>query len=121
LFSELKQEGYVRVRVDGTTYNLEEDEIKLAKTQKHSIEIIVDRIVIKSEAKSRIADSAQIALKRADGIMILDLLDGKEVVFSEKLACHKCNLSFDELEPRMFSFNSPFGACEMCSGLGVSL
>ena len=119
LFNELKQEGFIRVRVDGEVYNLDEDEIKLTKTQKHDIEIIVDRIVIKPDAKSRIADSVQIALKRSDGLMILDLLNNKEITFSEKLACADCNLSFDELEPRMFSFNNPYGACEMCSGLGA--
>ena len=111
LFNELKQEGFIRVRVDGVVYNLDEDEIKLTKTQKHDIEIIVDRIVIKPDAKSRIADSVQIALKRSDGLMILDLLNNKEITFSEKLACADCNLSFDELEPRMFSFNNPYGAC----------
>ena len=119
LFNELKQEGFIRVRVDGEVYNLDEDDVKLTKTQKHDIEIIIDRIIIKPDAKSRIADSVQIALKRSDGLMMLDLLNDKEITFSEKLACADCNLSFDELEPRMFSFNNPYGACEMCSGLGA--
>lgn len=117
-FEELRQEGFVRVKVDGEVYNLDEDEIELTKTQKHTIYVVVDRIVIKEIAKSRIADSTQIALKKADGIMILDR-EGEETIFSEKLSCPKCNLSFEELAPRIFSFNSPYGACERCSGLGA--
>lgn len=117
-FEELRQEGFVRVKVDNEIFNLDEDEIKLNKTQKHTIHVIVDRIVVKESAKSRIADSAQIALKKADGIMIVDN-DGEEIIFSEKLSCAKCNLSFEELAPRIFSFNSPYGACERCSGLGA--
>lgn len=117
-FEELRQEGFVRVKVDDEIYNLDEDEIKLAKTQKHTIHVIVDRIVVKDSAKSRIADSAQIALKKSDGMMIVDN-EGTETIFSEKLSCAKCNLSFEELAPRIFSFNSPYGACERCSGLGA--
>lgn len=128
-FEELRQEGFVRVKVDDKIYNLDEDEIKLEKTQKHTIYVVVDRIVVKESAKSRIADSSQIALKKADGMMIVDLapapLEGEgrgggpsEVIFSEKLSCPKCNLSFEELAPRIFSFNAPYGACERCSGLG---
>lgn len=117
-FEELRQEGFVRVKVDGEIYNLDEDEIKLEKNIKHTIYVVVDRIVVKDEAKSRIADSAQIALKKADGIIILDK-EGEETIFSEKLSCAKCNLSFEELAPRIFSFNSPYGACERCSGLGA--
>lgn len=117
-FEELRQEGFVRVKVDDEIYNLDEDEIKLNKTQKHTIYVVVDRIVVKESAKSRIADSTQIALKKADGIMILDN-EGEETIFSEKLSCPKCNLSFEELAPRIFSFNSPYGACERCSGLGA--
>lgn len=117
-FEELRQEGFVRVKVDDEIYNLDEDEIKLEKNQKHTIHVIVDRIVVKESAKSRIADSAQIALKKADGIMILDN-EGEESIFSEKLSCPKCNISFEELAPRIFSFNSPYGACERCSGIGA--
>jgi excinuclease ABC subunit A len=117
-FEELRQEGFVRVKVDGEVYNLDEDEIKLEKNIKHTIYVVVDRIVVKEDAKSRIADSAQIALKKADGMMILDK-EGEETIFSEKLSCAKCNLSFEELAPRIFSFNSPYGACERCSGLGA--
>ena len=119
LIEELKQEGFVRVKVDGQVYNLDEDEIELTKTQKHTIEIVVDRLVIKESAKSRLTDSAQIALEKADGLLIVDVIGGKELVFSEKLACPNCNLSYEELAPRIFSFNSPYGACPACSGLGA--
>lgn len=125
VFEELRQEGFVRVKVDGEIYNLDEDEIKLTKTQKHTIHVVVDRIVVKESAQSRIADSVQIALKKADEIAIVDVVsrkdskEGSEIIFSEKLSCPKCNLSFEELTPRIFSFNAPYGACERCSGLGA--
>ncbi len=119
LFEELRQEGFVRVKVDGEIYNLDEDEIKLAKTKKHDISVVVDRIVVKDSARSRIADSVQIALKKSDGIMMVDVVGDKEIIFSEKLACPDCNLSFEELTPRIFSFNAPYGACERCAGLGA--
>ena len=131
-FEELRQEGFVRVKVDGEIYNLDEDEIKLAKTKKHDISVVVDRIVVKDSAQSRIADSVQIALKKADGVAVVDVVGDKtlplsprgrgedsEIIYSEKLACPKCNLSFEELAPRIFSFNAPYGACERCSGLGA--
>ena len=119
LFEELRQEGFVRVKVDGEIYNLDEDEIELAKTKKHDISVVVDRIVVKDSARSRIADSVQIALKKSDGIMMVDVVGEKEIIFSEKLACPDCNLSFEELTPRIFSFNAPYGACERCAGLGA--
>ena len=133
-FEELRQEGFVRVKVDGEIYNLDEDEISLAKTKKHDIFVVVDRIVVKESAQSRIADSVQIALKKADGVAVVDVVGDKtltpspsprgrgedsEIIYSEKLACPKCNLSFEELAPRIFSFNAPYGACERCSGLGA--
>ncbi len=120
-FEELRQEGFVRVKVDGKIYNLDEDEIELEKTKKHDISVVIDRIVVKESAQSRIADSVQIALKKADGVTVIDIIDDnpREVIFSEKLACPKCNISFDELAPRIFSFNAPYGACERCSGLGA--
>ena len=119
LFEELRQEGFVRVKVDGNIYNLDEDDIELPKTKKHDISVVVDRIVVKESATSRIADSVQIALKKADGIIVVDVVGDKEIIFSEKLACPDCNLSFEELTPRIFSFNAPYGACERCSGLGA--
>src|SRR5574344_1156438 len=122
-FEELRQEGFVRVKVDGKIYNIDEDEIELNKTQKHDISVVVDRIVIKEEAKSRIAESVQIATEKTDGITTVEIFETKdqsrEVIFSEKLACPKCNISFEELAPRIFSFNSPYGACDRCSGLGA--
>ena len=122
-FEELRQEGFVRVKVDGEIYNLDEDEIKLAKTKKHDIFVVIDRIVVKESAQARIADSVQIALKKADGVTVVDVVSAQEgqneIIYSEKLACPKCNLSFEELAPRIFSFNAPYGACERCSGLGA--
>ena len=119
LFEELRQEGFIRVRVDGDIYNIDEDEIELNKTKKHTIEVVVDRLVIKESAKSRLTDSAQIALQKSDGLLIVDVIGQSEMIFSEKLACPNCNLSFEELAPRSFSFNSPYGACPSCSGLGA--
>lgn len=121
LFSELRQEGFIRVRVDGEVYNLDEDEIKIAKTKKHDIEVIVDRIIVKESARSRIADSVQTALKKSDGLVLVDLMGKKQIIYSEKLACSECELSFDELSPRLFSFNSPYGACPTCSGIGAHM
>ena len=118
-FKELSNEGFVRVKVDGEVYSLDEDEITLEKTKKHDISIIVDRIVVKESAISRITDSVQTALKRADGIVNIDVVGDKEIVFSEKLACPNCNISYEELTPRIFSFNAPYGACERCGGLGA--
>ena len=115
----LKSEGFVRLRVDGEIYNLDEDEIELDKTKKHTIDVVIDRIVVKESAKSRIFDSSQVALQRSDGLMVLDVVGQGEQIFSEKLACPKCNLSFEELTPRMLSFNNPYGACKVCNGLGA--
>ena len=120
MLSALSQEGFMRVRIDGVIYNLDEDEIELTKTHKHTIEIVVDRIIVKESAKSRIFDSAQIALMRADGLLIVNLLDEeKDVIYSEKLACPDCNISFEELTPRLMSFNNPYGACSVCHGIGA--
>ena len=119
IFEELRQEGFVRVKIDGEIYNLDEDEIKLAKTKKHDIYVVVDRVVVKESARSRLADSVQTALKKAEGVTVVDVVGKEEILFSEKLACENCNLSFEELAPRIFSFNNPYGACEKCSGIGV--
>jgi len=118
LFRALLNEGFARVRVNKKTCLLEED-IKLEKNFKHDIELIVDRVVIKKQSRSRIADSISLALKRADGIVLVEDLDeGKDFVFSEKLACSFGHGSIPELSPRAFSFNSPYGACSSCHGLG---
>ena len=124
LFSDLVTQGYSRARVDGETIQLSEPP-KLKKQEKHTIEVVVDRLTAKAESKSRLTDSIETALKLASGLVILDFVDAKtgekERTFSESLACHECNLSFEELEPRSFSFNSPFGACAECSGIGTKL
>jgi excinuclease ABC subunit A len=124
LFSDLVTQGYSRARVDGETISLSEPP-KLKKQEKHTIEVVVDRLTAKAESKSRLTDSIETALKLASGLVILDFVDvkgaDKERTFSEHLACHDCNLSFEELEPRSFSFNSPFGACPECSGIGTKL
>ena len=124
LFSDLVTQGYSRARVDGETISLSEPP-KLKKQEKHTIEVVVDRLTAKAESKSRLTDSIETALKLASGIVILDFVDktgsDKEHTYSEHLACHDCNLSFEELEPRSFSFNSPFGACPECTGIGTRL
>lgn len=118
LFRSLQSEGFARVRVDGKTYLLEE-EIKLEKNLKHNIELVIDRIVIKKSARSRIADSISLALKRGEEIVIVEDIDNKkDYVFSEKLACPFGHGSIPEISPRAFSFNSPYGACSSCYGLG---
>ncbi len=118
LFKTLLNEGFARVRVDGKTLLLEDD-IKIEKNLKHNIELIIDRIVIKKESRSRIADSISLALKRGEGIVIVeDLNENKDHVFSEKLACPFGHGSIQEISPRAFSFNSPYGACPTCHGLG---
>ncbi len=120
ILSNLLSEGFIRARVDGKIYNLEEDEIELNKTQKHTLEIVVDRIIVKESAKSRIFDSAQIALKHSDGLLIVNRIkDNEDIVFSEKFACPNCNISFEELTPRIMSFNNPYGACSVCHGIGA--
>lgn len=128
LFKELVTGGYSRARVDGETIMLTEPP-KLKKQEKHSIEVVIDRLQVKAESRTRINDSIETALKLANGLVILDFVDGlgegkkkeKERTFSEKLACHDCQISFEELEPRSFSFNSPFGACPECTGIGSRL
>lgn len=120
VLEDIKKQGFVRVRVDGEMLDLGE-EIELEKNKKHSIEVVVDRIVIKEEVASRLADSLETALKLADGKVIIDVIGEEELLFSEHLACPHCGFSIDKLEPRMFSFNSPFGACPECDGLGSKL
>ena len=120
VFEDLKKEGFVRVRVDGETIDLTDD-IELEKNKKHSIEVVVDRVVVRPDVEARLADSLETALRLADGRVIVDTMDGNELLFSEHHACPICGFSIGELEPRMFSFNSPFGACTSCDGLGTKL
>lgn len=117
LFEKIKKEGFVRVRVDGIVYEIEED-IKLEKNIKHNIEIIVDRLVIKEGIEGRLSDSLETSLKLAEGLVIIQEIDGGENLFSENFACPDCGISIEEITPRMFSFNSPYGKCEKCDGLG---
>ena len=122
LFTDLVTQGYSRARVDGEVIQLSEPP-KLKKQEKHTIEVVVDRLTAKAESKTRLTDSIETALRLSSGIVVLDFVDAKgadkERTYSEHLACHDCNLSFEELEPRSFSFNSPFGACVECSGIGT--
>jgi excinuclease ABC subunit A len=124
LFKDLLAQGYSRARVDGNTVVLSEAP-KLKKQEKHTIEVVVDRLTAKPDSKQRLTDSIETALKLANGLVTLDFVDAKasekERTFSELLACHDCGLSFQEMEPRSFSFNSPFGACAECTGIGSKL
>ena len=113
-----KKDGYVRVRVDGIIYDLSE-KIELDKNKKHNIEIVVDRLVVKESIRSRLADSTETATGLSDGILLVDVIDGEEKLYSLDYACPEHGVSIEELEPRMFSFNNPFGACPTCSGLSV--
>ncbi|KQC46049.1 ABC-ATPase UvrA [Geobacillus sp. Sah69] len=117
---DIRKQGYVRVRIDGEMRELTED-IELERNKKHSIDVVVDRIIIKDGIASRLADSLETALKLADGKVVVDVIGEGELLFSEKHACPYCGFSIGELEPRLFSFNSPFGACPDCDGLGVKL
>ena len=121
VFEEAKRSGYVRVRVDGNLYELDE-EIKLEKNKKHSIEIIVDRLIIRTDIRQRLTDSVETAAKLSGGLIIVNLLrEEKDLSFSQNYACEDCGISIEELTPRMFSFNNPFGACPTCTGLGNQL
>jgi excinuclease ABC subunit A len=120
VFSDAHKQGYVRVRVNGEMRELSE-EIELDKNKKHTIEIVVDRIVMKDDVATRLADSLETALKLTGGKVLVDVIDHEELLFSSQLACPDCGFSMDELAPRMFSFNSPFGACPECDGLGSKM
>lgn len=121
VFEDARKSGYVRVRVDGSTYDLSE-EIKLDKNKKHNIEIIIDRLVIKEDIARRLTDSVETAANLAGGIVIIDIVGGdRELMFSQNYACDDCGVSIEELTPRLFSFNSPYGACPTCTGLGTQL
>ena len=123
VFERAKRAGYVRVRVDGSQYDLSE-EIELDKNIKHSIEIIVDRLVVKEDRqsmRSRLTDSIESALALASGLLVVDVIGGKELTFSQSFSCPDCGISIPEIEPRSFSFNNPYGACPECSGLGYKM
>ena len=119
VLQNIKKNGFVRARIDGEIYDLTEEEINLDKNIKHSIEAVVDRIVIKEGIEGRLSDSVETALKLTDGLVVINIIGGEDILFSEKFACHECGMSIDELEPRLFSFNSPFGKCDYCDGLGA--
>lgn len=120
LLDHAKRSGYVRVQIDGSLYELSE-EIKLDKNIKHNIEIIVDRLVVKPGIEKRLADSIETVLDLADGLLMVDTMDGKVLTFSQSFSCPDCQISIDEIEPRSFSFNNPFGACPDCFGLGYKM
>ena len=117
-FERAKKSGYVRVRVDGNLYDLSE-EITLDKNKKHNIEIVVDRLVVRDDIQSRLTDSLETAIGLTGGLVVVDVVDEEEMMFSQNYACPEHNISIEELNPRMFSFNNPFGACEKCTGLGT--
>lgn len=116
----IQKEGFVRVRVDGEVYDINEDEIVLDKNKKHDIEVVVDRIIVKENIEARLADSVETAVKLSDGLVIVQEIRGKEELYSTKFACPEHGIGIEELSPRMFSFNAPFGACPSCNGLGES-
>ena len=120
LLEDLRKDGFVRVRVDGETHDLSED-IVLEKNKKHNIDIIVDRIVIKEDSRSRIFEAIELSCQNASSKVVINVIGDKEIVMSENYACPLCDFSIPELEPRLFSFNSPYGACPVCKGLGVNL
>src|SRR5699024_2787267 len=116
----LQKEGYIRLRVNGDMVEITDD-IDLNKNKKHSIDVVIDRIVVKEGIESRLSDSIETALKLGEGSLIVDVIDGEEMRMNEHHACPLCGFSIEELEPRLFSFNSPFGACPTCDGLGTNL
>ncbi|MDE7156736.1 MAG: excinuclease ABC subunit UvrA, partial [Lachnospiraceae bacterium] len=120
VLEQAKKAGYVRVRIDGNLYELTE-EIKLEKNKKHNIEIVVDRLMVKPGIEKRLNDSIETVLNLADGLMVVDVIDGESINFSQSFSCPDCNISIDEIQPRSFSFNNPFGACPVCFGLGYKM
>ena len=119
ILDNIKKNGYVRARVDGEIYELAEDEIKLEKNIKHNIDAVVDRLVIKEGIEGRLSDSIETALKLAEGLVIINVIGKEDILFSEKFSCPDCGISIDELAPRLFSFNTPYGKCDKCDGLGT--
>ena len=122
VLENIKKQGYVRARIDGVIYDITEEEVKIEKNKKHNIEAVIDRLIVKEGIETRLTDSLEMALKLADGLVIINLIDKEEDrLYSENFACPDCGISIDELEPRLFSFNSPFGKCDHCDGLGTLL
>ena len=119
VLDNIKRGGFVRARIDGSIYELTEETVTLDKNIKHNIEAVVDRIIIKEGIEGRLTDSIETALKLAEGLVVINIIDGEDILFSEKFACPECGMSIDELAPRLFSFNSPFGKCDYCDGLGT--
>ena len=119
VIENIRKDGFVRIRVDGENHEVTDD-IELNKNQKHNIEVIVDRIIIKDGIESRLADSIETSIKLSDGLVIAQIIDGEEILYSTKFACPEHGIGIEELSPRMFSFNAPFGACDTCNGLGES-
>ena len=119
VIENIKKDGFVRIRVDRENYEVT-DEFDLNKNQKHNIEVVVDRIIVKDGIESRLADSIETAVKLSDGLVIAQIIDGEEILYSTKFACPEHGIGIEELSPRMFSFNAPFGACNVCNGLGES-
>ena len=120
LLEELRKDGFARVRIDNNDYDLQE-EISLEKNKKHNIELIVDRLIIKEDIRSRLYEAIELACKKSKGKAVIDVIGSEEIIMSEKYACPECDFSLPELEPRMFSFNAPFGACPECNGLGLKM
>jgi len=119
LLENIKKNGYIRARIDGEIYDLNEEEIKLDKNKKHNIEAVIDRIVIKEGIEGRLAESIEASFKIAEGLVIINIVGKEDHLFSEKFSCPDCDVSIGEVEPRMFSFNAPFGKCDHCDGLGT--
>jgi excinuclease ABC subunit A len=121
VLEDIKKNGFIRARIDGNIVELSdlEDEVKLEKTKKHNIEAVVDRLVVKEDIRSRLSDSLETALAQGEGLVIVNIIDKEDILFSEKFACADCGVSIEELAPRMFSFNAPFGKCNTCDGLGT--
>lgn len=119
VLENIKKQGFVRARIDGEIYDLTEDQIKLEKNIKHNIEAVVDRIIVKDGIEGRLTDSIETSLKMAEGLVLVNIIGEEDRLYSEHFACADCGISIDELAPRMFSFNSPFGKCERCDGLGT--
>lgn len=118
--AEIRRDGYVRIRIDGEIYDINDD-INLDKNKKHTIEVIVDRLAIRDDIRGRLADSVETALKIGGGVVYVDVVEGETMMFSQNFACVECGISLPEIAPRMFSFNSPYGACPHCSGLGSNM